>query len=146
MARIVINLPEKFIFSTNIPVRIGDTNSAGHVSWASMFLILDEAYVQFWNTLNSPEKAGERMSRITVDAGINYKKQAYHGQTLKIEVGTADMSSKGFDVVFKVTDAANGAEVARAKQGVLCYDYRDQKVVSIPDELRKKAHSVRLLR
>ena len=138
MARIIVNLPEKFIFSTDIPVRISDNNQAGHVSWDSMFGILNEAYVQFWNNLNLPEKEGEKISRITVDAGINYKKQAYHGQTLKVEIGVAEMSSKGFDLVFKVTDAASGAEIARAKEGVLCYDYHAQKVVTIPDELREK--------
>lgn len=138
MARIEIGLPDRFIFSTNVPVRISDTNRAGHVGWDSMFRILDEAGVQFWNSLGSPENEGEKIPRITVDSGINYRKQAYHGQTLKVEIGTADFSSKGFDLVFRVTDVASGAEIARAKAGILCYDYQQQKVVPIPEELRNK--------
>lgn len=138
MARIEIGLPEKFIFSTNVPVRISDVNRAGHVSWDSMFRILDEASVQFWTSLGDSQTGGEKIARITVDAGINYKKQAYHGQTLRVEIGATELSGKGFDQVFRITDLANGTEIARAKAGVLCYDYETQKVVSIPEVLRQK--------
>ena len=136
MARITIDLPEIFIFSTNIPVRISDINRGGHVGWNFMFQILDEAYVQFWNGLDYPSKDDETISRITVDAGINYKRQAFHEQTLKVEIGANDFSSKGFDLIFRVTES--GEEVARAKAGVLCYDYKTQKVIPIPERLKSK--------
>ena len=140
MARIEISLPGKFAFSTNIPVRISDTNRAGHVGWDSMLRILDEASIQFWSSLDEPETEG-MISHITVDAGINYKRQAYHGQTLRVEIAAQEFSSKGFDLVFRVTDAANGNEIARAKAGILCYDYQTEKVVPIPEELRNKLSS-----
>lgn len=135
--RIEIQLPEKFVFSTTISVRMTDTNRSGHVSWASMFGILDEASVQFWNSL-SADNNGERIPRINVDAGINYKKQVFHGQTLKVEIGAADFSSRGFDLIYKVTELPGGDEVARAKAGVLCYDYKMQKVTTIPDWLKSR--------
>ncbi len=138
MARIEINLPGNFIFSTNIPVRISDINRGGHVSWDSMFRILDEASVQFWNIIEPPDTEGGKVSHITVDAGINYKRQAFHGQTLKVEIGTNDFSSKGFDLIFRVTETAGGVEIARAKAGILCYDYQTQKVIPIPEKLRNK--------
>ena len=136
MARIEINLPDKFIFSTNIPIRISDINRGGHLSWDSMWRILDEASVQFWSSLDDPEKEDKSNSHITVDAGINYKRQAFHGQTLKVEIATNDFSSKGFDLVFRVTELDSGAEIARAKAGILCYDYQTQKVIPIPEKLR----------
>jgi len=138
MSRIVIDEPEKYIFSTNIPVRVGDINRTGHVSWNGMFSILDEAYVQFWDKINRSMPEDERISRITVEAGINYKKQAFHGQILRVEIGVDSYSSKGFELVFKVTETAGGDEVARAKQTILCYDYEKQKVTQVPEGLRKR--------
>jgi acyl-CoA thioesterase FadM len=73
-----------------------------------------------------------------VDAGIQYKKQAFHGQTLRVEAGVSEISAKGFDLVYRVTEIESGDEVARAKSGLLCFNYREQKVVSIPDILLKK--------
>ena len=138
MARIEIRLPNKFAFSTNVPIRISDINRGGHLSWDSMFRILDEASVQFWSSLGYSDKEDNGISRITVDAGINYKRQAYHGQTLKVEIAATEFTSKGFDIVFRVTDVDSGAEIASAKAGVLCYDYLKQKVVPMPEELRNK--------
>ena len=66
MARIEVKLPDKFIFSANISVRISDINRAGHVSWASMFAVMDEASVQFWDNL-AADRDGERIPRIVVD-------------------------------------------------------------------------------
>ena len=141
MARIKIDLPDTFAFSTNIPICISDTNRGGHLGWDSMFRILDEASVQFWNSLDLPEKEGERISRITVDAGINYRRQAYHGQTLRVEIAANEFTSKGFDLVYRVTELDSGTEIARAKSGILCYDYQKQKVILIPEELKNKLSS-----
>ncbi|MBI2849547.1 MAG: thioesterase family protein [Chloroflexi bacterium] len=138
MARIEISLPSKFIFSTDIPIRISDINRGGHLSWDSMFRLLDEASVQFWSSLDSPGSEDERISHITVDAGINYKRQAFHGQTLRVEIAADEFTNKGFDLVFRVTEVVSGSEIARAKAGILCYDYEKQKVISIPEELRSK--------
>jgi acyl-CoA thioester hydrolase len=142
MARIKINLPDKFSFSTDIPVRIGDINRGGHVSWNALFGILEESNVQFWKSLNAWEIEGEKVSRITVDAGINYKRQAYHGQTLRVEIASSELTEKGFDLVYRVTDADSGTEIARAKAGILCYDYDKQKVIPIPGELRSKLSKI----
>ena len=103
-----------------------------------MFRILDEASVQFWSSLDDPEMEDERISRITVDAGINYKRQAFHGQTLKVEIAANEFTDKGFDLVFRVTEVDSGAEIARAKAGILCYDYKKQKVIPIPEKLKNK--------
>ncbi|MFC2056754.1 acyl-CoA thioesterase [Chloroflexota bacterium] len=138
MARIKINLPSKFAFSTNIPIRISDINLGRHLSWDSMFRILDEASVQFWSSLDYPETENENISRITVDAGINYKQQAYHGQTLRVEIAANEITDKGFDLIYRVTEVDSGAEIARAKAGMLCYDYQKHKVAPIPEELRNK--------
>ena len=138
MTRIEISLPNMFVFSTNIPIRVSDINRGGHLGWDSMFRILDKASVQFWSSLDYPEAEDERISRITVDAGINYKRQAFHGQTLRVEIGTNEFTNKGFDLVFRVTEMDSGAEIARAKAGILCYDYQKQKVIPIPEKLRDK--------
>jgi len=55
-----------------------------------------------------------------------------------VEIAANDFSSKGFDLVFRVTEVNSGTEIARAKTGILCYDYQQQKVIQIPEKLRNK--------
>ncbi len=138
MARIEISLPNEYAFSTNIPIRISDINRGGHMGWDAMFTILDEARFQFLINLDYPEGEGKEIPHIMVDAGIIYKRQAYHGQTLSVEIAITELNDKGFDLVYKVSEANSGTEIARAKTGILYFDYRKQKVASIPDELRNK--------
>ena len=80
----------------------------------------------------------ESISRITVDAGINYKRQAYHGQTLRVEIAANEITDKGLDLVYRVTEVDSGAEIAWAKTDILCYDYQKRKVAPIPEELRNR--------
>ncbi len=138
MARIEIDLPGKYAFTTNIPIRISDINQGGHLSWDSMFRIIDEAHIQFWKYVGYQERGGRGVSRIMRDAGIIYRKQAYHGQTLRVETAVTELTEKGFDLVFRVTEVSSGDEIARAKTSFLCYDYQEQKVVPVPFDLRDK--------
>ncbi len=138
MARIEISLPNEYAFSTNIPIRISDINRGGHMGWEAMFTILDEARFQFLSNLDYPEREGKEIPHIMIDAGIIYKRQAYHGQTLRVEIAVTELTDKGFDIVYRVSEAKSGTEIARAKTGILYFDYRKQKVVSIPNGLRNK--------
>lgn len=138
MARIEISLPGAFAFSTNIPIRTTDINRAGHLGHDRILPILEEARTQFWNSLGYSGEEDKRIPHIMVDAGIIYKRQAYYGQTLRVEIAVAELTNKGFDLVYRISETNSGTEIARAKTGILIYDYQKQKVVSIPDELRNK--------
>ena len=48
MARIKIDLPGKFVFSTKIPVRITDINFGGHVGNDTILSIVHETSAQFF--------------------------------------------------------------------------------------------------
>jgi acyl-CoA thioesterase FadM len=138
MARIKINLPEKYIFSTDIPVRSTDINRGGHLGWNYMLNILDEARFRFWDSIDYSETEDARVSNITADAGINYKRQVFYGQTLRVEMAATEFTEKGFDLVFRVSDSETGEEVARAKTGMLCFNYEEQKLIRIPDGFKEK--------
>ena len=132
MARIQITLPEEFAFSTEIPIMIGSINRGNHLAWDAVLSILEEARIRFLNSLGFRDENVDGTSFIVVDAGIVYRRQGRHGQRLKVEVSTGEFSSKGCDMLFRISDAETGEEMVRAKTGVLFYDYRQQKVVPVP--------------
>lgn len=126
------------MFSTDVPIRIDDINLGGHLGWDATFRILDEARIRFWKFLDYSETEDTRASNIMVDTGIQYKRQAYHGQTLRVEVGVSDISTRGFDLIYRVTEVESGEEIARAKSGIVFFNYQEQKIIPIPEKLLSK--------
>jgi acyl-CoA thioester hydrolase len=140
MARIQINLPSEFSFSTEIPVRMSDINRGNHLGHVAMLGILEEARTRYLTSLGFDLEGGlnQGTGYLVTDAAIIYKKQARYGQTLKIEMVAADFQEKSFDLMYKILEAPSGAEIARAKTGHVLYNFQMQKMVPITPEFKKK--------
>ncbi|MCW8811925.1 MAG: acyl-CoA thioesterase, partial [Chlorobium sp.] len=78
MARIKVELPEKFHFRTEIQIRITDINYGGHLGNDSLLSIIHEARLRFLNHLGYSESNVEGIGIIMVDAGIQYKSEAFY--------------------------------------------------------------------
>jgi 4-hydroxybenzoyl-CoA thioesterase len=138
MARIKIDLPEKFVFSTEIPILINNINRGNHMSFDSILPMMEETRIRFMHSLGYANEKVNEAAFIVADVAVIYKRQGFHGQTMKIELVPADFASKGCDFLFRISDAASDEEVAWAKMGILFFDYARQKVVPVPEEFRKK--------
>ena len=138
MARVKIALPAAFLFATTVPVRITDLNYGGHLGNDALLSILHEVRVQFLASLGEREvDPATQLGFIMADVAIEYKAEAFYGDVLQIEVGASDLSKYGFDIVYQVKNQA-GREVARAKTGMLTFDYNTRKLRPLPAELVAK--------
>ncbi len=138
MARIKIDLPKDFPFSTDIPIRISDINLGGHLGHDAILPLVHEARISFLASMGYTEGDIEGRTYIMADAVIVYKSQAFHGQTLQIEIGVRDFSPNGCDFVYCLSDKNTGVEVARVKTGMVFYDYQVGKVARTPDGFRER--------
>ena len=138
MARIKIDLPESFVFSTEIPVLINNINRGNHLSYDSILPMMEETRIRFMRSLGYTQESINGAAFIVTDVAVVYKKQGRHGQVLKLELALADFTSKGCDIIYRISDASTDEEVARAKMGILFFDYQQQKVVPVPDEFRER--------
>jgi len=140
MARIKIDLPEQFSFSTTIPVRITDLNYGGHVGNDTILSLIHEARVQFLQQLGYGELELAGVGLIMSDVGIEFKQEVFYGQSVKVSVAAIDFTKISFDLYYKletVTDSKTTL-VATAKTGMICYDYSKKKIAAIPAEVREK--------
>jgi 4-hydroxybenzoyl-CoA thioesterase len=132
MARLRILLPEQFIFSTDIPLYISHINYGGHLDNALLLTVVSEARVRFFKSLGYSELDVEGLGVIMADAAVQYRSEAFHGETMVVQMTPVDLHDKGFDLAWCLTDKASGREVARGKSGMLCFDYGQRKVQSVP--------------
>lgn len=140
MARIHIDLPEKFIFSIDLPVRVSDLNYGNHVGNDSILTLMQEARALFYRSLgfkNEIELDGP-VGQVVADAAIVYKSESFFGDELRIEIGLGEFHKYGFDLFYKITNNTTGKETARGKTGIICFDYEKRKMAMVPEVLQKK--------
>lgn len=70
------------------------------------------------------------------DTAIQYTAQAHHGDGLEIEIGTADIGRSGFALLYHIHRPGDGQTIAKVQTGMVCFDYSQQKVGTIPPALR----------
>ncbi|HEY0744504.1 MAG TPA: thioesterase family protein [Chryseosolibacter sp.] len=140
MARIELALPEKFLFSTELSVRVTDLNYGNHVGNDSVLSLMHEARLQFYRTLGFKNELSFEgpVGQVISDAVIVYKAEAFYGDILVCEIAAADFNKYGFDLLYRLTNKATMKEVARGKTGIVCFDYDKRKVASIPAVLLDK--------
>jgi acyl-CoA thioesterase FadM len=132
VARIELNLPDNFSFSTDVRVRISDINYGNHLGNDALLSLVHEARLQFLQSRGFSELDIDGCGLILTDAVIVYKSQGFHGDLLTILAAVGDFNKYGCDFFYKVIRKNGGKEVARAKTGIVFFDYNRQKMVPVP--------------
>ena len=141
MARIKIDLPRKFPFTANIPVRITDINFGGHVGNDTILSIVHEARAQFFTHCGYTELDFAGAGTIMSDVAIEYKNQTYYGDTILASVAVGEITKVAFDLFYKLEKRSAGGKlipVAFAKTWMVCYDYDQNKITAIPEKAIEK--------
>ena len=140
MARVKLELPANFHFSINIPVRITDINYGGHVGNDSILSILHEARMQFFKSLDYTEMVFGGVGLIMSDVIIEFKNELFYGDSLIASVVSGEFTQVSFEIFYKLETyrGVNKVLIAVAKTGMVCYDYKNKKIVAVPNEARNK--------
>jgi YbgC/YbaW family acyl-CoA thioester hydrolase len=139
MPRIDIILPEKNLFTAELVVRANDINYGGHVGNDSILTLIQEARIQFYRHLGFRDEMSfeGNVGQIITDAAVIYKSESFMGDILTIKIGTTELARHGFDMFYLIENKVSGKEIARAKTGIVCFDYATRKVASIPTSLSR---------
>jgi len=141
MARIKIDLPDKFFFTTTIPIRITDINFGGHVGNDTILSIIHESRAKFLTHHGYHELDLAGVGTIMSDVAIEYKNQTYYGDEIIASVAVGEVTKVAFDLFYRLEKKSTDGKlipVALAKTWMVCYDYEQKKVTAIPEEAIKK--------
>lgn len=131
MSRVKIDLPEKILAVIDVPVRISDINYGNHLGNDSLVSILHDARVQWLRSLKLTEMDVGGVGLIMSDLEVQFKAEVFYGDVLSVTILTDSPSTVGFELYY----AAHNAQkllVAKAKTGMVCFDYSKKKVSPIP--------------
>jgi acyl-CoA thioester hydrolase len=137
VARVRLDLPDRYLFRTELALRVTDINYGGHLGNDAVLTLAQQARIEFLRAHGWSEHDVAGAGMIMTDAVVVYRSEAFLGDTLTIDVGVADIQQLGCDFLFRMVNKASGKEVARVKTGIAFFDYARRRPVPLPDAFRK---------
>ncbi|MAQ70323.1 MAG: thioesterase [Flavobacteriales bacterium] len=138
MPRIKLPLPSRIDFEMHLTLRVGDMNYGGHMGNDSVLTIAHEARVQFLQSLALEERNFYGVSLLMADSAVVYKKEAFYGDNLIIQISVSELYNYGFELLYLIKDVNSNLEVARVKTGLVCYSHKDKKITTLPMDFYNK--------
>lgn len=138
MARIKIDMPENYSFTTEIPVRISDINYAGHLGNDAVLSIIHESRIRYFNSHNYTEQDIEGSGIIMTDSVIVYKAESFYGDQVQIDIAVGDFNKYGCDIFYLLSNKKTAVEIAHVKTGIVFFDYTEGKVVTVPEQFKDR--------
>jgi len=138
MARVEIDLPEHFNFSTQVDVLIQHINIGRHLANEQLVALLNEARVRFMQSIAVEKSLAGSRSFINADLAVIYKAEAKYADTLQIEVAATDFHRYGCDFVYRVTRIQDNQLIAIAKTAMLSFDYETGKLAEVGEDFPQR--------
>jgi len=138
MPRIKFELPESFVFSTDLQIYIGHINYGDHLDNAQLLTLVSEARVRFLKSLAYTELDVAGSAIVVSDHLIQYRSEGFHGETIRISMTPQDFNKYGFDLVYRIDCLEKPRELARGKVGIVFVNKETKKVASVPPEFLAK--------
>lgn len=137
MARVKIEMPDTFPFSTEMRVRVSELNYGSHLGNDRVLALIHEARMRYFEHFGLKEYDIEGISFLQSDCAVVYKSEAFWGDRLRIRVAAGDFTRVAIDFFFRIENAETGKVIAEAKTGLVCFDFKARKVISLPPVLKE---------
>ena len=118
-----------------LATRYADFDTKGHVNNAVFLTYFEMARAAAW--VDHCE-GGADFEFILAEASVKYVSEAMIGQTLDIEVTTAELRTKAWVWAYTIRDVSDGRVVAEGRTVQVMYDYERRATMPIPDGLRAR--------
>ncbi len=138
MPRIEIDLPPHLPFAVELPLYLSHINYAGHLDNALLLTLVSETRARFIQSLGYRENNVEGVGVIVADAAVQYRAEAFHGETMGVEMGADSFSRYGCDLPWRMRECASGREIARGKTGIVFFDYSARRIAPVPENFRSR--------
>lgn len=145
MARIKIDINGTFLTSVALPVRITDINYGNHTGNDSLVGLIQEARMQWLRQYNYTELDIEGTGLIMSDLALEFKNESFYGDVLEIKMYVAGLTNISFELLYEIETKRNNINitVAKAKTGMVCFDYSLKKVTLMPERLKDVLKGIR---
>ncbi|PPA69292.1 acyl-CoA thioesterase [Jeotgalibacillus proteolyticus] len=123
------------MLESSVRVRFCETDALGHVNNTSYFIYLEEARIQFFESLGYQMDV-DNWKFIIASTKCDFKSQGYFNQDLSITSSISHVGGKSFQLEHQIRCSQTGMVIAEGNAVIVYYDFENQKSAPIPEELR----------
>lgn len=124
-------------FTIRFPVRFRDVDMMGHVNNAVYFTYMETIRTDYWIHLFSVESLSS-LSFIVARAECDFKAPARYGDEIEVSIRTTSIRNTSFVWDYEMRNAATREVYALGKTIQVYFDYRTNKSLPVPDDVRAK--------
>jgi len=121
-----------------IEIRVGDINYGGHMGNDKALLVFHDARISFLRRLGYTESDIGGPGIIMRDARVEFKKEVFLGDILRVDVGIEVLSLTSFNMTYSVKRENDGVVVFTGNTTLVAFDYTIKRPVKLPDEFLEK--------
>lgn len=122
----------KFIFKTDMEVRINDINYGNHLGHDSLISFFHEARVRFLKKHEYTELDIDGLGILVTNLAVNYINEAFYSNVITIKIAINEIKRSSIDLIYQAIITETSKEIARAMTTITFYDYKKAKVSRIP--------------
>ncbi|HKL02207.1 MAG TPA: thioesterase family protein [Cryomorphaceae bacterium] len=119
-----------------IHIRYNDLDTYGHVNNAVYITYLEEGRTKWFQDKVKENWEWDKQGILLARHEINYQLPVFFNDELRIVLWISSIGSKSFEVSFKMIKriGSEWKSCTHGKSTAVCFDYRTQKTIEIPDE------------
>ena len=129
------------MFDLELEPRFSDTDALGHISNTSLPVWFEQARTPVFRIFH-PTLEVETWPLIIARLEVDLMAQSYWHMPVKIRTGIGKIGNSSFHVVQEAWQ--NGKQIARGVAVLIHFDYKAEKALPIPDEIRSELSAHRM--
>ena len=129
----------EFKFYTPLQVRYADIDSQWHVNNTRFLTYIEQSRFEYYQHLGLFDgKSFLDLRMIIADVHVSYKAPIYLNQKIRVGTRVARIGTKSITFESVIEDTETGAVCATGEVVGVCFNFRTQKSIPVPDEWRNK--------
>lgn len=108
-------------------------NYGNHLANDAVLKLVHEARLRWLATGGFSELDAGGAGLIMADAMVQYAAQSFYGEVLDFAIGIGEITGSGIEIYTTITRKADDQLIAFVKNGMVFFDYQQQKVAKVPE-------------
>jgi acyl-CoA thioester hydrolase len=123
----------------HLPVQWGDMDSYQHVNNVVYFRWFESARIAYLEQIGLKEMYhGEGIGPILAAISCNYRRQLSYPDTVAVGAKISRIGRTSFEMEHVLVSDSQQAAIADGKSTIVTFDYRQQRPVPVPDDIRAR--------
>lgn len=128
----------KFKFSMSLRVRIRDINYGNHVGYETFFSFFQEARIAYLDQFGFSELDIGGHGIIMSEANCRYRQELNLGDYVAVKCRVSQLKTRSFTMDYAIMRGDDLCAVGFTT--ALCYDYREKRIVHLPQNFVAAIH------